>query len=820
MPEKPVKEKQPSHLGMDVDALRTSIHHHLVYSLAKTVATATNRDWFHSLVLAVRDRLVERLLASSAGYQKQDVKCVYYLSMEFLVGRSLGSNLLALDIEKEVQQALQQLGKDYEELSRLESDAALGNGGLGRLAACILDSLATLALPGYGYGIRYEYGMFSQRIENGEQVEQPDNWLRYGNPWEFPRPEVLYPVCYGGRVSETGEDGDNAEHPWLPDNQVMAMAYDMPVSGYRNDIVNTLRLWAAKSTREFELQDFQAGDYVGAVEHKTETENLSKVLYPSDATGAGRELRLKQEYFFVSASLQDILRHYLAAHDDLEKIPQKITIQLNDTHPAMAVAEWIRLLTDRYELSRDNAWDITRRTFAYTNHTLLPESLENWPVAMLERYLPRHLQIIYDINERLLKEINQRFPGDLERMQRMSLIDEGAERRVRMAHLAIVGSHWINGVSALHARLVKEQLFPDFYELYPQRFINVTNGVSPRRWLIQANPGLSDLISRYIGTDWQEDLGELRHLEDCADDPEFQQSFREVKCRNKDWLARIIRWRTSVVVDPASLFDVQVKRIHEYKRQLLCLLHAVVLYNRIRAAGSNWRGVPRTIIFSGKAAPAYYMAKRIIRLINDVADVINNDPAVENRLKLVFIPNYDVSTAAAIIPAAELSEQISTAGMEASGTGNMKMALNGALTIGTLDGANIEIREQVGEENFFLFGLSSEEVQTLRAAHYQPSRFRDEIPELGLAVEQIAVGVFSPEERSRHQLISDHLTYHDPYMVMADFADYLRCQAEVEQLYLDRDAWTRRAILNVAGMGYFSSDRTVRDYAGKVWGIN
>jgi starch phosphorylase len=804
---------------MDVDALRDSILQHLTYSLAKTKDTASDRDWFHSLVLTVRDRLVERFMATTHDFYEQDVKRVYYLSLEFLIGRSLTASVLGLGIENQIREALSQLGHDYEKLYGLEDEAALGNGGLGRLAACLLDSLASQGFAGYGYGIRYEYGMFNQRIEGGVQVEHPENWLRYGNPWEFPRSEVIYPVYYGGRVLGYSDDTGDRQSSWLPGGQVMAMAYDMPVPGFRNGKVNNLRLWTAKATREFELQDFQVGDYIGAVEHKTESENLSKVLYPSDETGSGKELRLKQEYFFVSASLQDILRRYLAHHENLEEIPEKIVIQLNDTHPALAVVEWMRLLLDWHHLSWEAAWKITRATFAYTNHTLLPEALETWPVAMLEHLLPRHLQIIYKINHRFLKEVTARYPGDIQRLRRMSLIDEGGERRVRMAHLAIVGSHRVNGVSELHSRLLKEQVFADFHELYPDLFLNITNGITPRRWLYQANPNLSELITEHIGPQWQADLSQLRDLEPLAEDPDFRARFWEVKRKNKEWLAQVIEWRTRNSVNPDSLYDVQVKRIHEYKRQHLCLLHAIVLYNRIQDAGPQWAGVPRTIIFGGKAAPSYQMAKDLIRLIHDAAGLINNDPLAGRFLKVVFIPNYDVSTAATVIPAAELSEQISTAGMEASGTGNMKLALNGALTIGTLDGANIEIRREVGEENFFLFGLRTEEVDELRARGYDPASYRDADEELRQALEQIASGFFSPDDPERHRALHDNLIYYDPFLVLADFRDYLRCQGQVEELYRNREEWTRRAILNVARMGRFSSDRTVQDYASKVWGI-
>jgi len=597
------------------------------------------------------------------------------------------------------------------------------------------------------------------------------------------------------------------------------MAYDLPVPGYRNGCVNNLRLWTAKSSRDFELQYFQAGDYIRAVEDKNESENLSRVLYPNDSTAVGRELRLKQEYFFVSASLHDILRRHLATFGEITDLPSKVAIQLNDTHPALAVAELMRLLLDVHTLPWEQAWAITRATCAYTNHTLLPEALEMWPVALLERVLPRHLQIIYEINRRFLGEVDQRWPGEPERLRHLSLVAEEGERRVRMAHLAILGSHRVNGVSALHTRLLQESLFRDFHALWPDRFINITNGITPRRWLSQANPGLSALISAHIGDAWRTDLDQLRRLEPLAEDAEFRAAFRAVKHANKVWLAQVVHWRTGIEIDPNTLFDVQVKRIHEYKRQLLCLLHVITLYNRLRRTPASVQTPPRTVLFGGKAAPGYDLAKRIIRLINDVAMVINHDSALKGRLRLVFLPNYDVSSAASLIPAADLSEQISTAGMEASGTGNMKLALNGALTIGTLDGANIEIREAVGADNFFLFGLTAQAVATLRQRGYHPQAVRDADPRLAEALGQIAGGVFSLNEPERYRPLVDYLLHHDPFLVLADYADYLDRQRDVEALFIDPEAWSRRAILNVARMGYFSSDRTVRDYARSVWGI-
>jgi len=679
------------YLGLDVASIKRSLANRLTYSIGKDLYTAVPRDWFHSLAYVVRDRLIERWMETMRSYYREDAKRVYYLSLEFLIGRSLTNSLLNMDIDEEAREALEQLGLDLEVLREQEPDAALGNGGLGRLAACFLDSMATLRLPGYGYGIRYEYGMFNQRIEHGQQLESPENWLRYGNPWEFPRPEVLYPVKFHGRVVEYHDADGRIGHEWTETEDVMMMAYDTPVPGYKTNTVNNMRLWTAKSTREFDLRYFNAGNYIKAVQEKNESENLTRMLYPDDTTEMGKELRLKQQYCFVSASLQDILRRYLRHHEGFGELPDKVAIQLNDTHPSIAIPELMRILLDEHHLSWHESWHICTSTFAYTNHTLLPEALETWPVAMLERVLPRHMQIIYRINYFMLEDVRHRFPGDEERVRRMSLIDERGEKRVRMAYLAIVGSHKVNGVSRLHTELMKSTIFRDFHAYYPRRIINITNGVTQRRWMNQSNPRLAKLITAQIGSNWLYELSALRDLEAHAGDGTFRERFRRVKLSNKRELADKIFARLGVSVDAESLFDVQIKRIHEYKRQLLNVLNIVYLYNQIRLHGEMPK-IARTFIFGGKAAPGYVMAKLIIRLIHDVAGFINNDPAVNGYLRVVFIPNYDVTTAGDIIPAADLSEQISTAGTEASGTGNMKLGLNGALTIGTLDGANIEMR--------------------------------------------------------------------------------------------------------------------------------
>ena len=805
--------------GMDAASIKHSLANRMIYTVGKDNFTATDRDWFHAIAYMVRDRLTERWMETMRSYYRTDTKRVYYLSMEFLIGRTLLNGMLNLGIYDEARLVMEELGMDVEQIADLEFDAALGNGGLGRLAACFLDSLATLQLPGYGYGIRYEYGMFRQAMENGAQVEHPDNWLRYGNPWEFARPEVLFPVKFFGHVIEYRDEHNRRRYHWVDAEEVMAMAYDTPIPGYDVDTVNNMRLWSAKATRDFDLQYFNEGNYTKAVEDKTHSENLSKVLYPNDVTELGKELRLKQQYFFVSASLQDILFRFLKQYEDLNKLPDEVAIQLNDTHPSIAIAELMRLLLDIHHFSWEQAWDITTRTFAYTNHTLLPEALETWPVRLFERMLPRHLQIIFDINMHFLNAVMHRYPGDMERLRRMSLIDEHGERQVRMAHLAIVGSHKVNGVAALHTDLLKNQLFRDFSEFYPEKFINVTNGITPRLWLNQANPVLTELISGRIGKGWITHLERLRELVPLADDEDFRHRFREVKQHNKQLLSDKIAHHLGIKVNPDSLFDVQVKRIHEYKRQLLNVLHLVTRYNRLRD-GTDHSKVPRTAIFSGKAAPGYWMAKQIIRLINDVADIINNDPRIGDMLKVVFIPNYDVTTATDIIPAADLSEQISTAGTEASGTGNMKLALNGALTIGTMDGANVEIHNEVGDENIFIFGHTVDELDTLRERGYRPRDYYEANNELKRVIDMIGSGYFTPGEPARYQAIVENLLGSDPYMLLADYGAYITAQERVDALFLDQEEWSRKAILNVSQLGHFSSDRTIREYANQIWGIH
>ncbi|MEJ2059921.1 MAG: glycogen/starch/alpha-glucan phosphorylase [Gammaproteobacteria bacterium] len=805
-------------LACDAQTLKHLIRERLIHAVGKDPLEATARDWLHAVSIVARDHMIERRMYTKRHYQEEGVKRVYYLSMEFLIGRMLINGLLNMGFFGAACEALEELGVDLHTIEALEPDAALGNGGLGRLAACILDSLATHCYPAIGYGIRYEFGMFHQEIDNGQQIEHPDNWLRYGNPWEYPRSDHLYEVRFYGQVTEHHLPHDGVVHVWEDGETVMAMAYDYSIPGYGNKNVNNLRLWAAKASRDFDLTYFNVGDYVGAVEDKNQSETISKVLYPNDATAIGRELRLKQEYFFVSASLQDILDRLLREGHDITELPDYVAIQLNDTHPAIAVAEMMRLLVDEYQLEWTKAWDLCVRTFAYTNHTLMPEALEVWPVALMEAVLPRHMQIIYQINHDLLTLVRHHYPGDIDRVQRMSLIDEGHGRQVRMAYLAIFGSHAVNGVAALHSRLLTDNLFKDFYELFPERFLNITNGITPRLWLHQANPGLRNLLRNYIQGDWASDLDLIRQFESSIDDEACRHAFREVKLANKHALAEEIRARTGIEVNPEALFDVQIKRIHEYKRQLLNLLHVITLYNLIRA-GEYTERVPRVVIFGGKAAPGYEFAKRIIYLINDVADVINNDPAVGDRLRLVFLPNYSVSLASIIIPAADLSEQISTAGTEASGTGNMKLSLNGALTIGTLDGANIEIREEVGEDNFFLFGLRTEEVASLRSQGYSPRHYYESNAHLKQALDMIVEGFFSPEEPELHRGIAKQLMEVDPYLVLADYADYVAVQAQVDLLYRDQEAWTRRAMLNTARMGKFSIDRTVKEYSDQIWNL-
>lgn len=803
--------------AIDAASLKQAILNHLRYTLVKDKYTATKRDYYLCLSHALRDLMADDWSRTQQHYYNVDAKRVYYLSAEFLIGRLLDNALVNLGVEQTSRQALAELGLDLEDLAELEWDAGLGTGGLGRLAACFLDSMATLALPAYGYGIRYEYGIFTQKIENGFQLETPDNWLRYSFPWEVGRPETLYPVHFYGEVRAHKNSHGRDHFEWVHTENVMAMAYDMPVPGYGNGVVNTFRTWSAKASREFHLDYFNHGDYVRAVEDKNRTENISRVLYPADDIVEGRELRLKQQYFLVSATLQDVLRRYKKAHHTFDTFPDKVAIQLNDTHPSLAIPELMRLLVDREGLEWEPAWDITRATFGYTNHTIMPEALERWPVGMLGKVLPRHLQIIYEINQRFLDSIRARYPHDDERARRMSIIEEGSEKKVRMANLSIVGSHAVNGVSALHTDLLRNDVFRDFQELGQVQFSNKTNGITPRLWLLRANPELAELITKRIGGGWVTDLDRLESLRPLADDAGFRNEWTAIKRRNKARLATYIKHLHQIHLDENSLFDCQVKRIHEYKRQLLNVLHAITLYNQLRDNPSR-PFVPRTILFGGKAAPAYYLAKLIIKLINGVAHVINKDPVTEGKLRVLFLPNYRVSLAEKIMPAADLSEQISTAGTEASGTGNMKFALNGALTIGTLDGANIEIKDAVGVENIFIFGLKADEVADMKRVGYNPRDYYHGQGDLRRAIEMIRDGTFSPEQRDLFKPIVESLLIRgDTYLVMADFAAYVACQDRAATLYRNTDAWSRCSILNVAGVGRFSSDRTIRQYADEIW---
>ena len=797
---------------------KQALQNHLVFSIFKTDEVATPRDWYSTTAYTVRDHVIDRWVKTVETYAEQDPKRVYYLSLEFLIGRMLSNAALNLGVESEVRAGLNALGHKMENVVEMEPDAALGNGGLGRLAACFLDSMATMDIPGTGYGIRYEYGMFKQSINQGQQVENPDNWLRYGNIWEFQRPESTYTVQFFGNVVEF-ETEKGIEHHWVDAEHVVAMAYDVPIPGYDTQTVNNLRLWSAKAAKEFDLRQFNEGNYERAVESRNVTESISKVLYPNDASASGRELRLKQQYFFVSASIQDILHRFLLKHKDWKKLPDKIAIQLNDTHPAIAVAEMMYQLVDVHQLDWDFAWSLVGEVFAYTNHTLMPEALETWAVDLFSRLLPRHLQIVYRINHEFLAMVNHHFPGDNDLLTRVSIIDELHGRRVRMAHLAVVGSHTVNGVAALHSELLKTTLFADFNRIYPNKFVNVTNGITPRRWLNQCNPDLTALLTKAIGTGFQRDLDKLKLITPLAEDKAFRKAFREVKLANKVRLANRVEDVTGVKLHPNSLFDVQIKRIHEYKRQLLNVLHVITLYNRIRS-GQAKDITPRSVIFGGKAAPGYWMAKQIIRLINDVATIINDDPSVGDKLRVVFYPNYEVSAAELLFPGSDLSEQISTAGTEASGTGNMKMALNGALTIGTLDGANVEIKEEVGDENIFIFGLTTDEVAQTKAAGYNPWDYYNSNAELKQVLDMIANGFFSVEEPDRYQAIFDNLLQKgDHYLLLADYASYIAAQDAVSALYQDQEEWSRRAILNVARVGKFSSDRTIGEYAKNIWHV-
>ena len=803
-------------LPIDAPALKRSFIDHILHTQGRHPTAATAFDHYVSAARTTRDRLADRWTRSWHQVQVRQPKRVYYLSMEFLLGRLLEDGLQNLGIHGSMQQALSEVGLDLGEIAELELEPGLGNGGLGRLAACFLDSMATLGIAGTGYGIRYEFGIFRQDIVDGAQVETPDNWLHRINPWEVARPERSFKVHFNGRVIRyTGESGRIVSE-WIDTEEVLAMAYDIPVPGFKNGVVNTLRLWSARATRDFDIHVFNQGNYLQAVEQRSYSENISRVLYPNDSTPAGQELRLKQEYFLVSATLQDALRRHFETHSDLYNLAEQAVFQLNDTHPALAIAELMRLLVDEHGMQWETAWSICQRCMNYTNHTVLPEALEHWPVPLMERLLPRHLEIIYQINHDFLQQVSAKFPDDIDRLRRMSIIQEGDVKKVRMANLAIVGSARVNGVSKLHSQILKTKLFRDFEELTPGKVINVTNGVTPRRWLLKCNRELSTLITKAIGPGWETDLDRLEQLVPLAVDPQFQQLWQQAKHNNKLRMAQFLAHRSGIQIDASHLIDSHIKRIHEYKRQTLNILHIVTLYLQYRQKLPD-NPLPRTFLFAGKAAPGYDMAKRVIHLINAVGNVINQDPMTRDLLRCYFIPNYSVSVAEQVIPATEISEQISTAGTEASGTGNMKFSMNGALTVGTLDGANIEIMEAVGRENMFIFGLTAENVEQLQRTGYDPMSLYQADRDIRSALDAIAGGVFSADDPARFRPVAENLIHHDPFMVLADFRSYASCQRTVEKAYRDRAEWTRKSILNVAHMGRFSSDHSIENYARDIW---
>uniref|UniRef100_A0A8C1SPV6 Alpha-1,4 glucan phosphorylase n=1 Tax=Cyprinus carpio TaxID=7962 RepID=A0A8C1SPV6_CYPCA len=828
------KRKQISVRGLagveNVADLKTNFNRHLHFTLVKDRNVATKRDYYFALAHTVRDHLVGRWIRTQQHYYEKDPKRVYYLSLEFYMGRTLQNTMVNLALENACDEAIyqvtyllwslllsysvsSQLGLDMEELQDMEEDAGLGNGGLGRLAACFLDSMATLGLAAYGYGIRYEFGIFNQKIVNGWQAEEADDWLRYGNPWEKARPEYMRPVHFYGRV-EHHPDGVK----WVDTQVVLALPYDTPVPGYRNNIVNTMRLWSAKAPCEFHLKDFNVGGYIQAVLDKNLAENISRVLYPNDNFFEGKELRLKQEYFVVAATLQDIIRRFKASKGPSLVCFFQVAIQLNDTHPAMAIPELMRILVDDEKLSWDTAWDITVRTCAYTNHTVLPEALERWPIDLFQNLLPRHLEIIYEINRRHLERISALYPGDYDRLRRMSLIEECGQKKINMAHLCIVGSHAVNGVAQIHSDIIKDTVFKDFYEVDPQKFQNKTNGITPRRWLVMCNPGLAEVIAERIGEDYIRDLSQLKNLLKFVDDDALIRDIAKVKQENKMKFAVHLEEQYKVKINPNSMFDVQVKRIHEYKRQLLNCLHIITLYNRIKKE-PNKAWTPRTIMIGGKAAPGYHTAKMIIKLITAIGEVVNNDSVVGDRLKVIYLENYRVTLAEKVIPASDLSEQISTAGTEASGTGNMKFMLNGALTIGTMDGANVEMAEEAGEENLFIFGMRVKDVEALDQKGYDAMEYYNRIPELKQVMDQISGGFFSPGEPDLFKDIVKMLMHHDRFKVFADYEDYIKCQEKVSALYKNTKEWTKMVIHNIAGCGKFSSDRTIAQYAREIWGM-
>ncbi len=816
MEKKTMTKKKDRRVEMSVEGLKEDFAWHLRYTVAKGEDSATERDHYTAFANAVRDRIVERWINTQAEYHKQNTKRVYYMSLEFLIGRLLGNNVINLKADNIAREALKDYGIDWNSLRDYETDAGLGNGGLGRLAACYLDSMSTLDLAGMGYGIRYDYGIFRQRIVDGQQVEEPDLWLKNGYPWEMVRPEYAQTVGFGGHVEYTTVKGRQVWN-WVPAEQVQGVPYDLPIVGYRH-AVNSLRLWSARAVEEFDLADFNKGSYVEAVEAKVLSENLTKVLYPNDNTMAGKELRLRQQYFFVCCSVRDILRRYRELNDNWDNLPEKVYIHLNETHPALVIPELMRILIDEEGLDWDKAWELTRKCCGYTNHTILPEALEKWPVPMMERLLPRHLQIIYEINGRFLQQISSLYPGDVKRLQRMSLIDETGERYVRMANMCIIASTSTNGVAELHSQILKDSLFKDFYELYPERFTNVTNGITPRRWLLKANPALSQLITDKIGDNWIVQLDELKKFEKFKNDKSVLDELAKIKKANKGALAKYVKDSLGVSLDTNAIFDVQVKRLHEYKRQLMLALYIIMYYNRL-LNDSKYDPVPRSFIFAAKAAPGYYMAKLIIRLIHGIAGVVNSNPKTRGKLSVAFLPDYRVSLAEKIMPASEVSEQISLAGMEASGTGNMKFMMNGALTLGTYDGANVEINQEVGDENMFLFGLRTEDVARMRPTYVSRDYYKKD-PEIRMALDMIKANVFSLLEPGLFDpILRNLLDYNDYYMLLADLRSYSDAQARIDKTYRDAKKWNQMSLVNIARSGRFSSDRAIMEYAKNIWNI-
>ncbi|MCH8557333.1 MAG: glycogen/starch/alpha-glucan phosphorylase [Balneolia bacterium] len=812
------KAKPDLRTGMDAESIKNDIINHLRYTQATDLDSATEREIYKSVVLSVMDRLHDNWLKTQKEYREKKTKKIYYISMEFLIGRLLDNALINLGIEEPIREACKEIGYDYEVIRDMEDDAALGNGGLGRLAACFLDSMATLGLAGYGYGIKYDYGIFNQRIIDGYQVERPDDWLRFGTPWAVTRPSVMYPVRFYGRSTPYTDENGVLRFKWENTQHLYALANDIPMPGFKNGVVNNLRLWKATSPKSLDLTSFNQGEYINAVRDIELHENISRVLYPNDKVFVGQELRLKQEYFLVSSTLQDIIREFKAQYDDFRELPERVAIQCNDTHPNLAIPDLMRILMDEEGLDWDTAWDITTRTLSYTNHTVLPEALEKWPVSLLRNLLPRHLQIIYEINKRFINKVHETFGDDVNRVRRMSIISEGEQPSVQMANLGIVGTHKVNGVAALHTELIKKTIFRDFYELYPERFTNKTNGITPRRWLKQCNPPLADLIDSEIGDSWITHLSDLKKLDKKTGDKSFMTKYRDIKQQNKERLADYVREHYGYDLNTNAIFDIQIKRIHEYKRQLMAAIHTAALYNRLKA-NPDLDIAPRTVIFAGKAAPGYAMAKMFIKLITSISEKINNDPDMEGKLQCFFLDNYSVTLAEQLIPAADLSEQISTAGMEASGTGNMKFALNGAITIGTLDGANVEILEEVGEENIFIFGLTVEEVEELRRAGYSSWDHYNADAELKQVIDQIRDGFFSPDNPSLfHSITNSLLESNDYFLVMADYPAYAEAQKKVEALYKKPEEWFKVALHNTARVGKFSSDRTISDYATDIWG--